>query len=161
MADRWAARSEKKTLARTRKSAMEDKMLTKLMGVLGVAALLAALAGPAVAQEKEFVWKTDGKRYWRTEEIVKPFVMPATYLKEVAAGEEKAGDVEGFKYLGKRTEKVFFRETPFAEALKGHECTWKMVYEKKAVNKVHFCEVNGAEKACPGMNAAGECLGKK
>jgi len=136
-------------------------MLRKLMGVLGVAALLAALAGPAVAQEKEYVWKMDGKRYWRTEELAKPFVMPATYLKEVAAGEEKAGDVEGFKYLGKRTEKVFLRETPFAEAPKGHECTWKMVYEKKAGYKNHFCFVNGAEEACPGMNAAGECLGKK
>jgi hypothetical protein len=136
-------------------------MRRNLMAVLGVAALVAALAGPAMAQEKDYVWKTDGKRYWRTEEIVKPFVMPATYLKELAAGEEKAGDVEGFKYLGKRTEKVFFRETAFAEAPKGHECTWKMVYEKKYVNKVHFCEVNGAEQACPGMNAAGECLGKK
>ncbi len=138
-------------------------MLTKLMGVLGVAAFVAALAGPAVAQEekKDWVWHTNGKRYWRTEEIVKPFVMPATYLKEVPAGEEKAGDVQGFKYLGKRTEKVFFRETPFAEAPKGHECSWRMVYEKKQVNKYHHCIVNGAEQACPGMNAAGECLGKK
>jgi hypothetical protein len=131
------------------------------MGMLGALALLAALATPAVAQEKEWVWKTDGKRYFRTEEIVKPFVMPATYLAEVPAGAEKAGDVEGFKYLGKRTEKVFFREMPFAEAQKGHECTWKMVYEKKAVYKNHYCLVNGAEQACPGMNAAGECLGKK
>ena len=136
-------------------------MCRKLMAVLGVAALLAALAGPAVAQEKEWVWKTDGKRYWRTEEAVKPFVMPATYLKEVPAGEEKAGDIEGLKYVGKRTEKVFFRETPFAEAPKGHECTWKMVYEKKAVYKLHFCFKNGVEMACPGMNAAGECLGMK
>jgi hypothetical protein len=131
------------------------------MGVLGVAALLAALAAPAVAQEKEWVWKTDGKRYFRTEEAVKPFVMPTTYLKEVPAGEEKAGDLQGFKYVGKRMEKVFFREAPFAEAQKGHECTWKMVYEKKAVYKNHFCLVNGAEKPCPGMNAAGECLANK
>ena len=137
-------------------------MCRKLMGMLGVAALLAAVAAPAVAQEKtEWVWKTDGKRYWRSEEVVKPFVMPATYLKEVPAGEEKAGDIEGLKYVGKRTEKVFFRETPFAAALQGHECTWKMVYEKKQVNKLHHCLVNGTEQACPGMNAAGECLGKK
>jgi hypothetical protein len=132
----------------------------KLMGVLGAAALLLALAGPAVAQEKDYSWKTDGKRYFR-EETVKPAVMPTTYMKEVAAGEEKAGDIESFKYTGKRTEKVFFRETPFAQAQKGHECTWKMVYEKKAVYQNHFCLVNGAEQACPGMNAAGECLGKK
>jgi hypothetical protein len=129
--------------------------------VLGALALLAALATPAVAQEKEFVWKTDGKRYWRSEEFVKPFEMPATFLKEVPAGEEKAGDVLGLKVVGKRTEKVYFRETPFAEAPKGHECTWKMVYEKKQVLQNHFCLVNGAEKACPGMNGAGECLGMK
>ena len=135
-------------------------MFRKMTGLLGVAAMLATLATPAVAQEKEWVWKTDGKRYWRTEEVVKPFVMPQTYLKEVAAGEEKAGDVEGMKYIGKRTEKVFFRETPFAEAPKGHECTWKMVYEKKYVNKLHYCLVNGAEKPCPGMTPAGECLAK-
>ena len=136
-------------------------MCRKLMSMLGVAALLAALAGPAVAQEKDYVWKSDGKRYFRTEEIVKPFAMPTTYLKELAPGEEKEGDTYGFKYLGKEYVKVFFREMPFAEAPKGHECTWKMVYEKKTVYKNHFCFVNGAEQACPGMNAAGECLGKK
>jgi hypothetical protein len=131
------------------------------MGLLGVAALMAALAGPAVAQEQDYVWKSDGKRYFRTEEVVKPFVMPATYLKELGAGEEKEGDTYGFKFLGKQYVKVFFREMPFAEAPKGHECTWKMVYEKKYTNKLHYCLVNGAEQACPGMNAAGECLGKK
>lgn len=134
-------------------------MFRTLTGVLGVAALLAALAAPAVAQEKEWVWKTDGKRYWRTEEAVKPAVMPATTLKEVAAGEP--GAILGFKYTGKTMERVYFKEVPFAEAPKGHECSWKMVYEKKEVAKKHFCLVNGAEKPCPGMNAAGECLANK
>lgn len=136
-------------------------MLRKLMGVFGVAALLAAFAGPAVAQEKEWVWKSDGKRYTRTEEFAKPFVMPATYLKEVAAGEQKEGDIQGLKYTGKRTEVVFFREVPFAEPAKGHECTWRMAYQKKSMLKEHFCLMNGAEKPCPGMNAAGECLANK
>jgi hypothetical protein len=131
------------------------------MAVLGTAVLLLALATPASAQEKEWAWKTDGKRYFRTEEAVKPFVMPATYLKEVPAGEEKAGDVQGFKMIGKRTQVAYFREVPFAEAAKGHECTWRMVYERKAVNRLHFCLMNGAEKPCPGMTEAGECLGKK
>ena len=136
-------------------------MFTKLMGVMGVAALLAALAAPAVAQETDYVWKFDGKHYFRTEEAVKPFVMPTTFLKEIAAGEQKEGDVQGFKYLGKRTEIVYFRETPFAEPAKGHECSWKMVYEKKTMNKLHFCLVNGAEQPCPGMTEAGECQAKK
>jgi hypothetical protein len=130
----------------------EDGMFKKLMGVLGVAALLTALAGPAMAQEKDYGWKT--------EEVVKPS-SPATYLKEVPAGEQKEGDIQGLKYLGKYTEVVYFREAAFAEPAKGHECSWRMVYEKKAVKKYHFCIENGAEQACPGMNAAGECIGKK
>ena len=36
-----------------------------------------------------------------------------------------------------------------------------MVYEMKTVYKNRFCLVNGAEQACPGMNAGGECLGMK
>jgi hypothetical protein len=136
-------------------------MRRNLMALLGVAAIVAALAGPAMAQETQTVWRNDGKRWFRSEEAVQPFVMPKTYLMEVAAGEQKAGDVEGRKYLGKHTEVVYFREAPLAEAAKGHECSWKMVYEKKATNQRHFCLENGAEKTCPGMNPAGECLGKK
>jgi hypothetical protein len=138
-------------------------MARKLMVVLGVLGSLAAIAGPAAAQEKnDWVWHTDGKRWWRTEEPVMPAMMPKTYLAEVPAGEQKEGDIQGFKYVGKRTERVYFRETPFAEAPKsGHECSWRMVYEKKSVNKYHFCIVNGVEQACAGMDAAGECLGKK
>ena len=135
-------------------------MRRNLMGALGVGAMLAALAGPAMAQETQTVWKTDGKRWTRTEEMVKPFAMPTTQRIEVA--EKQEGDILGFKYVGKRMEPVYFREVPLAnEMAKGHECTWKMVYEKKQMNKVHFCLDNGVAKTCPGMNAAGECLGKK
>jgi hypothetical protein len=133
-----------------------------MMGALGVVTMLAALAGTAMAQETPTVWKTDGKRWTRTEEIVKPFVMPTTTTIEVAAGEQKAGDVQGFKYLGKHTEIVYFREAPLANTVaKGHECTWKMVYERKQTYKQHYCLVDGLAQNCPGMNAAGECLGKK
>ncbi|MBI3854892.1 MAG: hypothetical protein HY293_04295 [Planctomycetes bacterium] len=138
-------------------------MNRKLIGVLALFGLLAVIAAPAMAQEqgKEWIWTFDGKHYFRTEGYVTPTEMPKTYLKEVPAGENKEGDVQGFKYLGKRTEIVYFRETPFAEAAKGHECSWRMVYEKKYMNKYHFCLVNGAEQPCPGMTEAGECLGKK
>jgi hypothetical protein len=136
-------------------------MCRKVMALLGVLAVMAALAGPAVAQEKEYVWKTDGKRWFRTEEFVQPFVMPKTYFAEVPAGEFKAGEAASYKYFGKTMERVYLLETPLAEAAKGHECTWKMVYEKKYTNKLHFCLMNGAEKPCLGMNAAGECLGMK
>ncbi len=137
-------------------------MLRKMMAALGVAALLAALAGPALAQEKEMVWNTDGKRYWRTEELRLPVEQPATALVAVPAGEQACGGFLGFLYVGKRMEPVTFQEVPLAPALtQGHECTWRMVYEMKAVNKRHFCLVNGAEKPCPGMGEGGACVGMK
>jgi hypothetical protein len=128
--------------------------------VIAVLGLLALLAGPALAQETEWKWTTDGKRWTRTEVPVQPFVMPTTKLVPAAAGEE--GAFLGFKYEGKQMQRVWFKEVPLApEMAKAHECTWKLVYEKKAVFQKHLCVMNGAEKACCGMNAAGECLGMK
>src|SRR4026208_2073709 len=49
-----------------------------------------------------------------TEEVVQPFVMPRTFLAEVPAGEFKEGELPAFKYIGKRMERVFLKETPFA-----------------------------------------------
>ena len=77
-------------------------MCRKVLALLGVLAVMAALAGPAVAQEKEYVWKTDGKRWFRTEELVQPFVMPKTYFTEVPAAEFQAGEFPSFKYIGKQ-----------------------------------------------------------
>jgi len=137
-------------------------MFRKMTAALGVLALLAALAAPAVAQEKERVWKTDGKRYWRTEELRLPAEMPATALVALPAGEQTCGGILGFRYVGKRMEWTYFQEVPVAPALvPAHECTWRMVYEMKAVNKRHFCLVNGAQKPCPGMGEGGACLGMK
>ena len=123
-------------------------MLRMVMGLMGVAGLLAAIAAPAVAQEngKDWVWHTDGKRYWRTEEEVKPFVMPTTTTIEVAPGEQKEGDVQGFKYLGKRTERVYFREVPRQELAKGQECSWRMTYVGKTMSREQFCVENGVEQ---------------
>jgi len=135
-------------------------MSRMLLGVLGTASLLAALAGPAVAQEKtDWVWHTDGKRYWRTEEVVKPLVMPPTISVEVAPVEQKEGDVLGFKYVGKRTERVYFREVPRpAPELARHECTWRLHYEGKRTTREHYCVVNGVECACAGFDKSGNCL---
>lgn len=137
-------------------------MRRNMMAILGVAAMVAALAGPASAQETHTVWHSDGKRYWRTEEPGKAPEVSKTYLKEIPAGEQKEGDVQGYKVVGKRTEVVYFRETPLAvESPKGHECSWRMVYERKSVRKYNFCVENGVETACAGMTDAGECLGMK
>ncbi len=136
-------------------------MRRSMMGVLGVVAMLASLAGSAMAQETKTVWKNDGKRYWRVQEIVKPFEMPKT--QRIEAAEKQEGDFLGFKYTGKQMERVYFRDVPVATevAAKGHQCTWRMTYEKKTSAKYHYCLENGVEQTCAGMSAAGECLGMK
>ena len=136
-------------------------MSTKWMALLGVAALVAALAGPAVAQDQT-VWKTDGKRYWHSEEALTACEMPKTQFVEV--GEKEEGAIQGFKYVGKRMEIAYFKEVPLAAepAKKGHECSWRMVYDGKGrTTQYNFCLVNGAEQPCQGKNGAGECVGKK
>jgi len=140
----------------------ERKMSRMVMGALGAAGLLALLAVPAQGQEngKDYVWHTDGKRCWRTEEYVKPFVMPTTMTIEVAPGDRKEGDVPGFKYLGKRTERVYFREVqrPAPEVAQGHECAWRLHITGKQTTRENYCVVNGVEQACPGFDRAGHCL---
>jgi hypothetical protein len=140
----------------------ESTMSRMLMGVLGAAGLLAAVTGSAPAQtsDTDWVWHTDGKRWWRTEEVVKPFAMPPTMIVEVAPGDEKPGDVRGVKYLGKRTEIVYFREVPrpSSDLAKGHECSWRMHYDGKHTTRESFCVVDGTEQACPGFDKSGRCL---
>jgi hypothetical protein len=54
-------------------------------------------------------------------------------------------DVQGFKYVGKRTERVYFREVPRQELAEGHECSWRMKYERKSMSREGFCVENGLE----------------
>jgi hypothetical protein len=139
----------------------KEAKVTTLMKVLTAAALLAAMAAPAVAQEKEKVYKSDGKRWFLVERAVMPAaVEPATALLEVARGERKEGDIPGMKYVGKTPERATFRRVPAAEeaAARGHRCDTRALYVKKWVEFRHFCRVDGSEMACPGMNKAGECL---
>jgi len=140
-------------------------MFKMLMGSLGLAGLLAAFAGPAAGQDngKDWVWHTNGKHWWRTEEVVKPVVMPTTTTVEVAPGDQNECDVQGFKIVGKRTERVYFREVPIPapEVVKGHECSWRLHYDGKRTTRENFCVVNGVEQACPGFDKSGNCLAHK
>jgi len=119
-----------------------------LMSLLGVAGLLAALAPPAAAQDNGMEWvrHTDGKRYWRTEECVSPFVMPTTTTIEVAPGEQREGDVQGTKYVGKSMTRVYYREVPRQAVAPGHQCSWRTTYVRKSMGREDFCVENGVEQ---------------
>ena len=123
-------------------------MRRMLMSLLGVAGLLAALAPPAAAQDNGMEWvrHTDGKRYWRTEECVSPFVMPTTTTIEVAPGEQREGDVQGTKYVGKSMTRVYYREVPRQAVAQGHQCSWRMTYVGKTMSREQFCVENGVEQ---------------
>lgn len=129
--------------------------------IVALLALLALLAAPAAAQEaKERVWKSDGKRSFWAYETVKPVEEPKTILVEVPRGEHKEGDLAALKTVGKHYERVYYRRVPLPEpaVVKGHTCDMRVVTVLKHVEFRHFCRVDGAEKPCPGMNKAGECL---
>lgn len=139
-------------------------MRRMLMGLMGVTGLLAALAAPAAAQEngKDWVWHTNGKRYWRTEEFVKPYVVPTTMTVDVAPGDQKEGDSWRMNYVGKRMERVYTRDVqrPATDVVKGHECTWRLHYVGKHTTRENYCIVDGVEQSCPGFAKSGECLAK-
>ena len=122
--------------------------------VLATAGILTLLGASAVAQEvrKEMVWKGDAKRGAWVEVTVE---VPKTVLVE-----SKEGDILGMKTVGKNVERVYFKRVPLAEeaVVKGHTCSLRVVTVLKHLEFRHFCRVNGAEKPCPGMSEAGECL---
>ena len=163
-------------------------MKTIMMSALAAIGLFTFIGSPVVAQENakkavdccasktevscgktdhdQCTWSMvyEGKRSFRKyqcHEDQKPQV-PNTVRIEVKPEDRQAGDIEGMKYVGKRTERAYFREVPVTtESAKGHVCSWRMVYEKKQVVKRDTCIVDGAEHACLGMDPAGECLGMK
>lgn len=145
-------------------------MRRMLFSVLGMAGLLAALAPPVRAQEcsqacgQDEVWRTDGKRYWRTtEECTAPFVMSDRMTIQVAPGDRKEGDVQGFQYVGKRTERVYFREVPRPEPVlvQGHACRWRMHYVGKTTTRERYCVENGVEQPFARHTQFGEHTARK
>ena len=143
-------------------------MTRSWMAVLGLASMLAALAACAVAQEGEqscctTSYAPEGKHLVRKEYCPEPFEMPSTTLIQVAPGEQQEGDFYAYRTEGKRTVRIYLREVPVAapEVAQGHECSYRYRPVGKSTVREQFCIVNGQEQRCPGMNTAGECLGKK
>jgi hypothetical protein len=153
------ARSKKLERTDVRK---ENRMNKMLMSALGVAGILAALAGPAVAQEGcgERNCKADGKRLTRTEGVVNPCVESTTMTVAVAPGDRREGDSWRMKYDGKRTTREYTREVLLPEVVKGHECTWRFRTVGRTATRENYCVVNGVEQSCYGMNNAGECIAR-
>ena len=127
------------------------------MGVLAVVALFAVLAGPAAAEEGNKVWRLNGKRWEFVPEKLTPAPEATTVRVEVPKAE---AETWGYRTVGKKTERVYYREVPRPAPVveKGHFCNLRVETHGKRTVWHHFCKVNGVEKPCPGMNAAGECL---
>lgn len=128
-----------------------QKMLIVLVLVVfaAVIALFVVLGPPLPPPDpsKDWVWKTDGKRWTRSEETVHPPEMPTTTRVDVPPGREQDGDSWRMNYVGKRMERVTTREVPLRteEEQKGHVCSWRMRYVGKRVFREKFCIVDGVE----------------
>ena len=123
--------------------------------MIGALVALAATLSPAAPGDagKDWVWTTDGKRWTRTEQVVRPVVLPTTTVVDVPAGE---GDSWRMAYVGKRMERVSTREVPRPAPPTGHECGWRLRYEGKRTTREKVCVIDGVahpyERAHPGSN---------
>ena len=90
--------------------------------------------------------------------------MPNTVRIEVKAEDRQAGDTQGMKLVGKRTERVFFRdverkaETANADCSGSKDsCNYTFVTVGKHTERRTFCEHNDVRMMCG--EKAGECSG--
>lgn len=107
----------------------------------------------------------DGKRTHRINHCVQDSKtqMPTTVRIEVKPEDRQVGDVEGVKYVGKRTERVYFRDIERkADATKDATCSgskegcnYMFVTVGKHTERRSFCEHNNQQVMCG--NKAGEC----
>jgi len=107
-------------------------------------------------------WSTtyDGKRTQKLHHCVQAEKAPGTVRIEVKPEDRKPGDIEGFKTVGKRTERTYFRDVeakPAAESSCGSKdgCNASFVTEGKRIVRQSFCEHGGKHVKCG--EKAGEC----
>ncbi len=137
-------------------------MSRMMLGLLAMGAATVALAGPAVAQEceQDRVANPEAKQWRCSDDTEQSYTFAPTVWTEVPRGQQRPGDVRGFKYVGKRTERAYFREVerPNPAFAQGHECHWRPHYQGKRTTYEFYCVVNGVEEACLGMDRYGHCL---
>ncbi len=102
----------------------------------------------------------DGKRTFKRHHCVQDEKAAKTVRTEVKLEDRKPGDVEGFKTVGKRTERAYYRDVamkPAADSActsKGG-CDYTFVTVGKHTERRSFCEHNGQQMMCG--EKAGEC----
>jgi hypothetical protein len=88
--------------------------------------------------------------------------MPNTVRIEVKPEDRQAGDIEGMKIVGKRTERVFFRDVERKTETANVDCSgtkdacnYTFVTVGKRTQRRSFCEHNNQQVLCG--DKAGEC----
>lgn len=102
----------------------------------------------------------DGKRTSIRRHCVQNQTSAATTRIEVKPEDRRPGDVEGFRTVGKRTERVYFRDVerqPGADSTctSREGCSTAYVTEGKRTELRSFCEREGQRVMCG--EKAGEC----
>lgn len=144
-------------LLRSKRVRTGNRMMA-LMGVLGLLIFLfgvmITLSPPAKPADptKDWVWKSDGKRWTRTEADPSPLVTPEKTTVDVPPNERREGDSWRMKYVGKTMERVYTREVERPAPKAGHECTWRMRYQGKRSFREYYCLVDGVERSYQEMH---------
>jgi len=105
----------------------------------------------------------DGKRTFIKHHCIQDQKSANTIRIEVKPGDRQAGDIEGRKTVGKRTERVYFRDVErktdsAAEANcsgSKEDCNYMFVTLGKHTERRSFCDHNNQRVMCG--NKAGEC----
>ena len=149
-------------------------MSTIMMSAFTFLSLSGFFDSPATAQSEVqkatddcHTWTSvyDGKRSFKKYFCVEDEQprMPDTVRIEVKAEDRQPGDIEGMKYVGKRTERVYFRDVERkAESASEAKCTgskdgcnYMFITVGKHTERRSFCEHHNQRVMCG--DKAGEC----
>jgi hypothetical protein len=106
----------------------------------------------------------DGKRTHKVYHCVQDQKPMSTVRIEVKPEDRKSGDIEGIKSVGKRTERVYYRDVEAKSAADSNcatkdGCNYSFVTVGKHTERRSFCEHGGQQVTCG--DKAGECASCK